>query len=113
MITQKNDHTEAAPQRDQLLELERQLAVERDTNVALRDELAREQRSAQAARELAGASCDYRRADVDVVEVVTPRYTDEYVQSLERELEAMRSTKLFRWTRPLRRLYGAMRATVR
>ncbi len=73
---------------------------------AARDELAQANWSAAAARELAGRL----RVALDRGPAVAPPPTSD-AAALQRELDAMRNTKLFRWTAPARRLYGRIRTS--
>ena len=73
---------------------------------ATRDELEQANRSAAAARELAGRM----RAALDRGPVAAPPPPVD-VAALQQELDAMRDTKLFRWTAPARRLYGRIRTS--
>ena len=88
-----------------------QAAADR-THAALRAELAvarddadLAERSAAAARELAGRL----RSVVELGPGAAPRSND--VVALRRELDAIHRTKLFRWTAPARRLYARIRRT--
>lgn len=84
---------------------EHDLAVQHDRLIDTADELAREQRSADAARAAAAQALH----ELSTYEPVIVEVDHAYVASLERELAAMRSTRLFRWTRPLRSAYGRIR----
>ncbi|MEN9643743.1 MAG: hypothetical protein RL238_412 [Actinomycetota bacterium] len=84
---------------------ERNAALQQAELDAMRDELEQADRSAEAARELAGRL----RAVLDHGPAVAPPTTD--VAALQRELDAMRNTKLFRWTAPARNLYGRLRTS--
>ena len=72
---------------------------------ATRADLDEANRSAEAARDLAGRL----RAVLDHGPEAVPPTTD--VAALQRELDAMRNTKLFRWTAPARRVYGRIRTS--
>lgn len=75
---------------------------------AARDEIEQAHRSAAAARELAGR---LHMALDRGPEAVSPAPDMEELLALRRELDAMRRTKLFRWTAPARRLYGRIRTS--
>lgn len=72
---------------------------------AASDERDEADRSAVAARELAGRL----HAVLEHGPGATPPPND--LAAVQRELDAMRNTKLFRWTRPARRLYSRIRTS--
>jgi polysaccharide pyruvyl transferase WcaK-like protein len=72
---------------------------------AARDESEEAHRAAEAARELAGRL----HVVLDRGPLAAPPAND--LAAVQRELDAMRNTKLFRWTSPLRRVYGRLRTS--
>jgi len=96
---------EISARHDDRIAAEREAALLRAEMATMRDELALANRSADAARDLAGRM----RAVLDHGPEAEPPTTD--VAALQRELDAMRNTKLFRWTAPARRLYGRLRTS--
>lgn len=84
-------------------EAERAAAMLQAELHAARADAAEESIAAAAARDLAGRL----RAALDLGPAASPRSNDAV--ALQRELDALHGTKLFRWTAPMRRAYAGIR----